>query len=72
MADNDADKWARAQALVDEEDELRAQYEDYRHVQALDSRFGHCGRRRVYEMFKGMVKAFSGTRMSSSNLSTNS
>lgn len=55
MADNDADKWARALALVEEEDQVRAQIEDHRHVQALDSRFAHCGRRRVYEMFRDMV-----------------
>lgn len=55
MADNDADKWARARALADEEDQIQAQYEDYKRACAIDARFSHCGKRQVLQMFEGMV-----------------
>jgi prophage regulatory protein len=55
MADDDAGKWARAQALADEEDALHEQYQQHKYNQALSSRFAKFGRSAVLHMFKEVV-----------------
>jgi prophage regulatory protein len=52
MADDDAAKWARAEASAAEHETTRERYEDYKHTQALDSRFAGFGPADVLHMFK--------------------
>jgi predicted DNA-binding transcriptional regulator AlpA len=52
MADDNAGKWARARAIVAEEEALREQYEDFKVNQALASRFSNASPADVLRMFQ--------------------
>ena len=55
MANDDTGKWQRARAIVAEDEALRAEYAEYKRVQALDSRFKDAGSADVLRMFEAGV-----------------
>lgn len=52
VAEDDADKWARAKAVARRDTENRARYDVDREERALASRFDHCSAGQVVDMYE--------------------